>query len=99
MSGEDIYRKYDLEDRLFRTDIYSNHLDRMTREGLHSKSDIAMELAFRDAQIKELLEQVKRYQDIVKSVAHIGVDFGYGKYEVEDKYIEQAREYFDNNNS
>jgi hypothetical protein len=28
---------------------------------------------------------------IIKSVAHIGVDFGYGKYEIEQEYIDMAR--------
>ena len=35
---------------------YCNHISAMTREGLHSKSDIAAELAVRDAQIDYLLE-------------------------------------------
>jgi hypothetical protein len=29
--------------------------------------------------------------EIVKAVAHIGVDFGYGEYVIEDKHIEAAR--------
>lgn len=28
---------------------------------------------------------------IIKAVAHIGVDFGYGKYEIEQEYIDMAR--------
>lgn len=28
---------------------------------------------------------------LVEAVAHIGVDFGYGKYELEQKWIELAR--------
>ena len=31
---------------------------------------------------------------IVKAVAHIGVDFGYGVYEIEPKHIKDARKYF-----
>jgi hypothetical protein len=31
---------------------------------------------------------------IVKAVAHIGIDFGYGVYEIETKHIESARQYF-----
>jgi len=37
---------------------YSNHVVAMTRESLHSKSDIADELAVRDAQIDHLCEQL-----------------------------------------
>lgn len=33
---------------------YMRHVDRMTVEGLHAKSDIAAELAYRDAQIAAL---------------------------------------------
>lgn len=33
-------------------DHYYKHVDAMTREGLHSKADIARELAYRDAQIE-----------------------------------------------
>lgn len=32
--------------------------------------------------------------EIAKAVAHIGVDFGYGKYEIEDQYIRLARSLF-----
>ncbi len=37
---------------------YIRHIMAMTGEGLHSKSDIAAELAFRDAVIDDLLDQV-----------------------------------------
>lgn len=29
--------------------------------------------------------------DLIKAIAHIGVDFGYGKYELEQKFIDDAR--------
>lgn len=35
-------------------DHYTKHLSAMTGEGLHSKADIAAELAYRDARIEEL---------------------------------------------
>lgn len=37
---------------------YSQHVQAMTAEGLHSKSDIAAELAFRDAEIGDLKSKV-----------------------------------------
>lgn len=45
---------------------YSKHVNAMTKEGLHSKADIAAELAFRDARIAELeaeLSQVRAELD------------------------------------
>src|SRR5688572_12348644 len=30
-------------------------------------------------------------REIIEAVAHIGVDFGFGPYELEDKFIEMAR--------
>ncbi len=38
-------------------DLYMTHVDAMTGEDLHSKSDIAAELAYRDARIKDLENQ------------------------------------------
>ena len=38
------------------------------------------------------LERVADMQEIVEAVAHIGVDFGYGKFELSDEHINKARE-------
>ena len=38
-------------------------------------------------------DKIKTLEAITKAVAHIGIDFYYGKYELEDKIIDQAREY------
>jgi len=35
---------------------------------------------------------INKQTEIVKAVAHIGVDFGYGPYGVEDKHIQAARD-------
>ena len=35
--------------------------------------------------------EVKRMEPIVQAVAHIGVDFGFGPYELEEHFIEDAR--------
>jgi len=53
------------------TGLYSAHVHAMTAEGLHEKSDIAAELAFRDARIAELERAFKevneaRHQTISK---------------------------------
>src|SRR4051794_24358643 len=41
---------------------YSRHVAAMTAEGLHSKADIAGELAFRDWRIKELEQERDAYK-------------------------------------
>ena len=41
---------------------YSNHVVAMTRESLHSKSDIADELAVRDAQIDYLCKALSLFK-------------------------------------
>lgn len=66
------YRKFDREE-LFDNELYSVHVHAMTSEKLHSKSDIAAELAWRDKRIVELehvndtnvveIEQLKRERD------------------------------------
>jgi hypothetical protein len=40
---------------------YSAHISAMTAEGLHNKSDIAAELAVRDAHIDYLIRQLIEY--------------------------------------
>ena len=54
--SDDIYRKYGEECRESKT--YVMHIDRMTREDLRSKSDIAAELTYRDNTIKDLRESI-----------------------------------------
>ncbi len=43
-------------------------------------------------EICTLRDKLAEVEEIVKAVAHIGIDFGYGKYELEQKYIDKARE-------
>ncbi len=45
--------------------FYSKHVSAMTREGLHSKSDIAAELAFRDYEIERLRAELKSHEETV----------------------------------
>ncbi|ASD87241.1 hypothetical protein R537_23775 [Salmonella enterica subsp. enterica serovar Rough O:d:1,7] len=51
---------------------YSRHIQAMTREGLHSKGDIAAELAWRDQQIDQLKadleERRSKYRDLSQPV-------------------------------
>ena len=39
----------------------------------------------------DVMEHIAELEEIVKAVAHIGVDFGYGKYELESGKIDDAR--------
>ena len=39
----------------------------------------------------ELLERIKQLEDLANTVAHVGVDFGYGEFQLEAQHIEQAR--------
>jgi hypothetical protein len=48
----DDLRPWDLEPH------YTRHIGAMTAEGLHAKSDIAMQLAYRDKRIAELEQQL-----------------------------------------
>jgi len=55
---------YDVGNRdIVELDTYANHVHAMTGEKLHSKSDIAAELAFRDARIAEL-EKERAVRDL-----------------------------------
>ena len=78
---DNIYRKYKDNDSVFssliKSDEVFNHRDRMTLEGLHSKSDIAMELGYRDillkgkdAEIAELEAKVQELEAEIHSLKH-----------------------------
>ncbi len=51
--------------------------------------------------LKERVEELKRENEakdtIIKAVAHIGIDWGYGSYELESKFIDQARALYEKN--
>lgn len=57
MSEEKQYAERDLMAMDIAGNHYCRHVDHMTREKLHSKSDIAAELGWRDMQIAELKAQ------------------------------------------
>ena len=56
-------------------------------EGGYSQFDIIL-----------LLEHIAELEEIVKAVAHIGVDFGYGSYELESGIIDDARTLMEQDN-
>lgn len=53
---------------------YSRHVSAMTSEGLHSKADIAEQLAWRDKRIEELADLSR---DLIEAITHFG-DFADG---------------------
>ena len=44
-----------------------------------------------EAALKEALELLAEQYEIIEAVAHIGVDFGYGKFEIGQDEIDKAR--------
>lgn len=69
---------------------YWRHVNAMTAEGLHSKSDIAAELAWRDTRIAEL----ERIAAQFKAAALKASTNGYGQDEVhhDDSWIDELDE-------
>ncbi len=49
-------------------DFYTAHVDAMTREKLHAKSDIAAELAFRDQRIERLELALAEAEELLSTV-------------------------------
>ena len=43
----------------------------------------------------QLQARIKEFKEIVKAVAHIGIDFGYGKFELNQEHIDKARELYE----
>ena len=54
-----LYATRDIEE----LDMYPDHVNAMTVEGLNSKSAIAAELAFRDDEINKLEDALEYYKD------------------------------------
>jgi hypothetical protein len=52
------------------------------------------DVAYTLADIDKMINRIAELEEIAKAVAHIGIDFGYGVYEIETKHIESARQYF-----
>lgn len=48
-----------------------------------------------NAAIAEAADRIEALEEVVKAVAHIGVDFGYGKYELQPEDIDKARALLD----
>jgi len=67
--SENIYRQHD--ESCVDSPQYLIHVDRMTRENLRSKSDIAAELAARDIRIAELKAELAEAREaIIRAPCH-----------------------------
>ncbi|CNC99046.1 Uncharacterised protein [Yersinia frederiksenii] len=72
-------KQYDTEVRLeavMGTNHYGVHIHAMTAENLHSKSDIAVELAWRDLRIEQLIAQLESAQKERDVYAKLASDVG-----------------------
>jgi hypothetical protein len=47
------------------------------------------------ALMRDAADRIEALEEVVKAVAHIGVDFGYGKYELQPEDIDKARALLD----
>lgn len=45
--------------------------------------------------LQEAEDRIEALEEVVKAVSHIGVDFGYGKYELQPEDIDRARALLD----
>lgn len=65
---------------------------------LHSEEDLIPQSNTIHGQAADLIEQLQQrnteLEEIARAVAHIGVDFGFGNYQLEQKHIDKARELF-----
>ena len=45
--------------------------------------------------LRDQKSRIKELEEIVKAVAHIGIDFGYGKFELDQTHIDKARKLYE----
>ena len=74
MSGHTPGRLYADRDIIQQGKHYTDHVRAMTAEGLHSKSDIAAELAHRDIQRDELLAALKSLMEMLDDEIQASTD-------------------------
>ena len=61
-------------------------MKQQTREWLKTLAEVK-----NNSKAIELLDYIKKLEEVVKAVDHVGVDFGYGKYELQPDDIDKAR--------
>ena len=65
-SNAELGKLYADRDHAAQGEHYLRHLDAMTREGLHAKSEIAGELAHRDIEIERLRGLVRNFMEFLE---------------------------------
>jgi hypothetical protein len=83
-------KQYASRDAIGQGDHYLRHLLAMTAEGLHSKSDIAAELAHRDIQIDALAAQGEAAKARDTAVAIVDGILGYTDLSADDRTAHRA---------
>lgn len=59
------YRNFEEEHPVSFSDEFTSHMHAMTQESLHSKSEIALELAYRDMENQALQRRIKELEQIL----------------------------------
>ena len=49
----------------------------------------------KDLKIQALERQLAEARELIKAVAHIGIDWGYGKFELNQDHIDKARKLYE----
>ena len=49
----------------------------------------------KDLKIQDLERQLEEARELIKAVAHIGIDWGYGKFELNQDHIDKARKLYE----
>jgi predicted adenine nucleotide alpha hydrolase (AANH) superfamily ATPase len=63
--------------------------------GLLNKDSLIETIISMEKQAQTLQAKLSESEDIVKAVAHIGIDWGYGKYELEEEWIDKSRKLYE----
>ena len=74
-------------------DIIKEYND-MKEDGCWEDDHPIVQMAEEIDRLRVRSEYVSVPIDLIKAVAHIGVDFGYGDYQLEKEHIEKAREIY-----
>jgi len=81
----DTDKQYGHRDEGTESDFYIVHVSAMTGEGLHSKAEIAAELAYRDQRIAELEDKIYDAYELGQEDAESNAIHGYGSEPYKDK--------------
>lgn len=81
---------------ILKADLIKSWNTRIESRALSDDEQMAKLKMYFGNELNEMLDRPlalsNEVQVILKAVAHIGIDFGYGPYELEDRHIQKARE-------